>query len=451
MHQLSYYTVSAEQADGTAVYANTRSSRRVRVAPAHHDRLQSGVPLSTDDGLPDDLVRGLVTAGILVPSGTDERALVAADHHADRDADDQLLLTLAPTIACNLACSYCFESDHRAEFLTREEEQRLLRFIRGKLRGRRRLHVVWFGGEPLLHPESILRLSAEMIRIASFAGAAYSAEIVTNGTRLTDELAAKLAARRVSGAQITIDGPAAVHDLLRPTLGGKPSYEATIAGALAAHRHLSVYLRMNLDRRNVASIPDLLTDLVERGLAGAQVGFTRVEPPQVYGPGLSRLVEDRYLTVPEFAEVEVELLEAARAAGLHAVVPGFRADNAPVDEDHLPCAALDRGHFAIEPGGRVKRCWAEVSDDRYVAGELSDEGLALDERDQVWRDYDPIDAECASCHVLPICYGGCPKARIDGAMALVTSDEERQAFKERYVCSPRRYNLEELLRRDLIG
>lgn len=451
MYQLSRYTVRAPRPDGSVTYVNTRSSRRVLIDAAQDAGLRAAGDVLTGEELPEDLLRGLVTAGMLVPAGTDERALVAAGHHADRDADDQLLLTLAPTIACNLACSYCFESDHRAEYLTREEEQRLLRFVRGRLRGRRRLHVVWFGGEPLLHPEAILRLSTELIRVATFAGAAYSAEIVTNGTRLTDELAAKLAARRIAGAQITIDGPAPVHDLLRPTRGGKPSYEATIAGALAAHRHLSVYLRMNLDRRNVDTIPELLTDLVDRGLGGAQIGFTRVEPPQVYGPEPGTLVEDHYLTVPEFAEVEVELLEAARAAGLNAVVPGFRGDNAPVDDDALPCAALSRGHVVLEPGGRVKRCWAEVADDRYLAGHLGDDGLALYDRDQVWRDHDAIDAECASCRVLPICYGGCPKARIDGAMAIAATDEQRQTFKERYVCSPRRYNLEDLLERDLIG
>ncbi|MFU8840913.1 MAG: radical SAM protein [Nitriliruptoraceae bacterium] len=451
MHQLSHYTITGERTDGTVVYANTRSNRRVLVSAEHHESLQRSGPIGANGALPADLVAGLSAAGILVPHGTDELSLVAADYLEDREPDDELLLTLAPTISCNLACTYCFEPDHRAVFMTREEEARLLRFVRGKLQGRRQLHVVWFGGEPLLHPDAITRLSRDLLRIASFAGATYSAEIVTNGTRLTDELAAKLAALRVTSAQITIDGPAPVHDLLRPTLGGKPSYAATIAGALAAHRHMTAYLRMNLDRHNVATIPQLLTDLVDRGLAGAPVGFTRVEPPAVYGPVLRGLVQEHYLTVPEFAEVEVELLEAARAAGLRAEVPGFRADDAAADDDALPCAAVNRGHFVIEPGGKVKRCWAEVSDDQHLAGQLRDDGMVLGERDGVWREYDPIDADCASCKVLPICYGGCPKARIDGAMAQAGSRDEARIFKERYVCSPRRYNLGQLLGRDLIG
>lgn len=459
MLTLSRYAVGGQRATGDAVYVSTRIQRRVHVTAAQHQALQQarahdGV-LPTAPALDDLVLDRLASAGILVSAERDETAELLAAHHRDREDRTELTLTVAPTIACNLACTYCFEPSHRAETMTPEDELRLLRFVRRELPGRRVLRVVWFGGEPLLQPATIVRLSAALLRMASFAGVAFVGDLITNGTQLTPELARQLRAVRVLSTQITIDGPARIHDRLRPTRGGRASYDDTVAGALAAHQHLAVYLRVNLGRHNLEAVPELLTDLVARGLGGAQIGFTRVEPPAVYGTGPDATdpdaVDPSFLTVAEFAEAEAALLAAARQAGLRAEVPGYRADDAAADDDALPCVALDRSHFAIEPGGQVKRCWAEITDERFLTGQLDADGRALPTvRDAAWAQAEPIDAECAACPVLPLCFGGCPKARLDGAMGPAASAEQRRAFKHRYVCTPRRFNLPALLAAELI-
>lgn len=444
MYELSHYTFAAERDDGTVAYANTRSGHQAVVTVAQHRRLQAPEPITADETLPAAAIETLAAAGVVVPAGTDERRAAAEDYRRDRDDDDEVLLTLSPTISCNLACTYCFESSHPPVFMTRDEERDLVRFVRRQFSGRRRLQVVWFGGEPLLHPDAVLRLSGALLRTASFSGASYGAEIITNGTLLTDELAARLRAVQVSAAQITLDGTAETHNLLRPTAGGKPSYEQTVDGALAAHRHMDVNLRMNLDRRNVATVPDLLADLADRGLTGANVSFVRTEPPAVYTPIAQQAVDQMFLTVPDFAAAEVELLDTARRLGFRAAAPLATGDA-------TPCAAVKRNHYAIEPRGKVTRCWADVADDRHTTAHLADGELTTVDREQVWRDYEPFDTGCPDCPALPICYGGCPKARIDGGMATAATPDERLAFKERYVCSPRKFNLTELLRRGLVA
>lgn len=444
MYELSHYTFAGDRGDGTVAYANTRSGARGVVTAAQHERLQAGGPIAADDAVLGDLVDTLVAAGVLVPVGADERAGAADDYRRDREDDDELLLTLSPTISCNLACTYCFESSHPPVFMSRDEEADVVSFVRRQLAGKSTLQVVWFGGEPLLHPESILRLSRSFLGMSSFSGVAYSAEIITNGTLLDDELAAKLRAARVMAAQITLDGTPDTHDLLRPTAGGKPSYEQTVAGALAAHRHMDVNLRVNLDRRNAETVPDLLADLAQRGLTGAQVSFARTEPPAVYGPVMQQAVDAMFFTAPDFAAAEVELLDTARRLGFRAAAP-------LAGGDATPCAAVKRNHFAIEPRGQVKRCWADVADDRLATGHLAGGELTELDREDRWRGYEPFDTGCQDCHVLPICYGGCPKARIDGGMATADTPEARRAFKERYVCSPRKFNLGELLARDLVA
>lgn len=450
MLTLSDYVVVSEPADGQVVYLSTRHQRRVVVDVEEHRQLHALDATDPATLLDPATTTRLVDAGVLVARERDEAAELLADHRQARTGGDELVLTIAPTIACNLACRYCFEPDHQARSMTSEDEQQLLRFVRRSLTGRRVLRVVWFGGEPLLAPATIVRLSSQLLRMASFAGVAMVGEIITNGTRLTPQVARDLRAARVMGAQITLDGPARVHDRLRPTRAGRGSYADTVAGALAAHQYLAVALRVNLDRHNLDTVPDLLEDLVARGLGGAAIGFARVEPPAVYGTG-STDVDPAFLTVEEFAAAEVALQDAARRAGLRPEGPGASSEGLSGDVA-LPCVALDRAHYVIEPGGKVARCWAEVADPSQQTGRLLEDGQLLPTvRDERWQGHDAIDDECASCAVLPLCWGGCPKARIDGAMGPQVADADRQAFKRRYVCSPRRFNLPALLAAEPVG
>ena len=46
----------------------------------------------------------------------------------------------------------------------------------------RRLHICWYGGEPLLAQESIKRLSEAFLQLCKEYHMEYSADIITNGT-----------------------------------------------------------------------------------------------------------------------------------------------------------------------------------------------------------------------------------------------------------------------------
>lgn len=63
-----------------------------------------------------------------------------------------MALTLTTTLDCNLGCYYCYE-DRSADRLAFTDIQTIVALADERLTrsGRRRLHVGWYGGEPLMN------------------------------------------------------------------------------------------------------------------------------------------------------------------------------------------------------------------------------------------------------------------------------------------------------------
>ena len=121
-----------------------------------------------------------------------------------------LTLTLNPTLACNFACPYCFESSHKALYMTDEVEDNVITFIK-KHACVTNLHVTWFGGEPLLAFDRVVSLSRRMLGL----GLGYKAGMITNGYLLTPDKASLFEDLKISFVQITVDGSEQTHDSRR--------------------------------------------------------------------------------------------------------------------------------------------------------------------------------------------------------------------------------------------
>ena len=76
-------------------------------------------------------------------------------------------VTICPTVGCNFDCPYCFEN-HIPGKMSPQVQDDVVGLI-GRMMDRvaaKRLHVNWFGGEPLLAPDVIEALSRRLIRMA---------------------------------------------------------------------------------------------------------------------------------------------------------------------------------------------------------------------------------------------------------------------------------------------
>ena len=315
-----------------------------------------------------------------------------------------MVLTIAPTLMCNFGCDYCFQgADKPAGQMSPTVQDEVVRFVTQASTSLTRLHVAWYGGEPLLAPKVIESLSGRLIAACAEHSVAYDAMIVTNGFKLTAAVARALVARRVKSAQVTLDGAMADHDGRRYQLGGQGSFDRIVANMRAVVEeevplHLSV--RVNIDARNAASIEDLLAVLVSLGFAGRKNFGVYFAPVEAITEGCHNVAAD-CMSKLAYAELETTLARRAFDAGLAALPYPSRFRGI--------CGAVRPRGWVVLPNGDIHKCWDTVADAAQRVGSIFDiASLESDERVSRWNRWSPFDeALCRDCVILPNCAGSC--------------------------------------------
>jgi len=157
------------------------------------------------------------------------------------------------TQRCNLACAHCYmEAKDRAsrDELTGDEARTMIDDIAAMGSP----VLLFSGGEPLMRPDLF-----DLGRYAIAQG--LRVVISSNGTLITPEMAAEIAAVGFSYVGVSLDGSQATHDEFRRKDG---AFQAAITGiqrCLAAGVKAGV--RLTLNRRNAADL-DAVLDVVER-------------------------------------------------------------------------------------------------------------------------------------------------------------------------------------------
>ena len=268
-------------------------------------------------------------------------------------------LTIVTSLGCNFDCPYCFQVKPRA-ILDDETVGLLVEVLDEQLPTIRQFHVTWFGGEPLLATDRIYHLSDAFIERCDAADVAYCRE--HRHQRLPAHAARspqRLRECRVEEAQITLDGPAETHDLMRPLRNGRGTFDVILDNVVACADLIPISIRVNLDTANAGQYERLLDQLVERGLAGR----ITVHPGQIvaYDEGIgapSETYRPTCFTLPQFATVEREFLAAARRRGLaSAQLPQ------PVS---TPCTAVRVNELVVGASGELYKCWDSVGNHQEV-------------------------------------------------------------------------------------
>ena len=150
-------------------------------------------------------------------------------------------LLIKPSAAdCNLRCAYCFYIGRQslAPPRPRMSDAVLERLVSRYMRSRQTesYTMSWQGGEPaLLGLDFFKRVIELQIRYAA-PGAIVCNGFQTNGTLITDELAAFLAEYQFLFG-VSLDGPAQLHDFYRKTRGGQPTHASVLQGIERLKRH----------------------------------------------------------------------------------------------------------------------------------------------------------------------------------------------------------------------
>lgn len=359
------------------------------------------ISIAQDNGL-FDLLR---EKHILLEAGEEEDLLLARQYHRQVNAfnSSTLGLTICPTLACNFRCPYCFESSQQiGTFMSTETQDRLIDWIKEHT-AIKNLSVVWYGGEPLLSFDTIRALTGRFLDL----GLSYEkAGLITNGYLLDTEKIRHLNDLMIDSVQITLDGPADLHDSRRFLTGGGPTFERildNVTDLLNSDYAGSCNIRINIDRNNAEHFSKLHTELTER-FKGKKLsiypGYLHVMAGQSYD---SRCC----LNTREWADFHLDLgkrFGIFAAAGLY-----------PADRLASTCVATSHQGFVVGPEGELYKCWDDVGRGEMVVGTIHRQehitNPALIAR--YVTGVDPFNLQaCRNCSILPICGGGCAHQRL---------------------------------------
>ncbi len=175
---------------------------------------------------------------LLVHPGADEREEFVRrmrPHPPETGAHLRELVLLAAE-QCNLACPYCIKDrlmdlrPGRPQTRMKMEtaRQAIDAFLALAERSEQTdLGLQFRGGESLVNAAVVFGATRYMR--SSWTRGPVAVSMVTNATLVTDAIAREMAALKIS-AEVSIDGTRAIHDSVRFTKGGRPTFDAVLAG-----------------------------------------------------------------------------------------------------------------------------------------------------------------------------------------------------------------------------
>lgn len=429
----SQYTIIVALKDGRYLaYNSLAGGLAVLTATevAAYEQLVSG---ADSDSIDPSIGASLEYGGFIVDESVDELAVLRERYQAHRFNPRTMTLTIAPTMACNFACDYCFQGQDKPHVsMGIEVQDAILALIERAKTRVRALGVCWYGGEPLTRRGIIETLSDRIMAACTAHGMHYEAMMATNGYLLTLDAARSLAERKVQTVQVTLDGTPEYHDSRRYLLSGKGSFERIIENlkAIVDEVNIGISVRVNIDDRNHRDIQMLIDHMAKEGLANKKNLKMYFAPIEAITEGCHS-ISDVTLSKSNYGKLEAELYRHGYDAGLTQLPypPRF----------HGTCAAVRPGGLVILPTGDLHKCWDTVSSADKRIGTLFDvDALSASKEMFRWLKWTPFENEtCCTCKLLPNCAGAC-------AYKFVYEDQTRGEAAT-LPCPSWKYNIKERL------
>ena len=360
------------------------------------DRWRSGAPVEPNEW---SVAEFLIENGFLVTSRRDDDDQLR--RHLEKTAGGMpgtMYVTLMPTMACNLACTYCFQKESPAfNRMSAPVESATVDWIlrRVAAAGCRKLIVHYFGGEPLTRKDAVLRTAKSFSSAMAASGGEFSWEITTNGVQLDLEFVTTLKAFGDGSIKITLDGDRETHDQARVYRDGRGSFDIIFSNLLAVAGHVRLKVGGNFLPGQEASYERLLDRLKDAGLY-EKLDAVRFKPVI----DASRSPGGTCTGCSSSAAQTDTLVQINRS--VHSRRAG--ATRAETRESMLgPCELYWNNSYTIDPDGDVYKCPAVAGRREMAIGNVEsaqpDKAAPLLER-RPWE-------QCGDCAFLPICMGGC--------------------------------------------
>lgn len=346
-----------------------------------------------------ELYDHLLQKGIFVCDDADETEAYIRKREEYERSSGEYTITINPTLACNMSCWYCYESHKNMPAMSADVKQSVLLLIDKLLADNKlkKLNLSFFGGEPLLYFDKVV---VDIINHAKMQCKAFDAKLsihfTTNAYLLTDSVLKQLEGLDVS-FQITIDGGKQVHDSVRKTKGGEPTYARIVEHIhQTLSRGFSVGVRFNYTAKSMPSFIDVVKDF----------SHLPQEQKHLVNFTFQRVWQDNEGDASQ-VEQQVEHIERAfEQAGLF--VNNAKSYIVPY------CYADGVNTAVVNYNGDLFKCTARDFAPKSKEGTLAADGtLRWNERLRKRMSIRHGSDTCLQCRIYPICHGGCSQMKLE--------------------------------------
>ena len=276
-----------------------------------------------------------------------------------------LHLILLPTEACNFRCVYCYE-----DFALGRMKPGVVRGVKSLISARApelsKLHLGWFGGEPLLARDVVIDVMEHARRVArEHPRFQLVSDMTTNGWLLDRPLFERLVGLGVTRYQISFDGPREAHDRKRVLAGGRGTFDRVWANVYAmrdVEGEFEVIVRIHVDHQNETEIPAFADQC--REAFGGDRRFV------LYFKALSRFGG------PNDASLDI-LLGRERDEAIAALQQREERDDGARVAPDVPqpvCYASTGNSFIVRADGRLSKCTVALSHRANDVGRIHADG-----------------------------------------------------------------------------
>jgi len=391
--QLSHYVITYPCLDnpGRMLLISTRRCAVLEISEALWARVRDGGDLTENER------NTFIRLGVLVESCSAEREEMRATFDTINAQSRRFEVTAVLTLECNLACPYCFEDPFRGRFvMSAETADLLVRRLNERMAVGLDVLVDFYGGEALMRLDLLRGIATRLKDAAAEHGVAFTFNIFSNGVLLTRSVVEELLPLGLQAVRTTLDGPPDIHDIQRPFVSGKGSFDVIMKNMVAVQDIVDLDVGGNYTRDNYRRFPELLDIMLEAGIDPARLKAISFSPvmPKADGSGLG----DHAATCacsnePWSVEANLFLRDEIMRRGF------------PTEKLQASACMIEFANdLVVGFDGSLYKCPVFMGQKEMCVGTLSDgiNDYRHSHNLDVWK-----NDECLECAYLPLCFGGC--------------------------------------------
>ena len=337
---------------------------------------------------------------------------------------EDLTLVITPGMGCNFSCNYCFQTGvDKSGVMTTETAEKVAEYICCQLEinpSIRKLHIKWFGGEPLLYVNIIEIISHKIVDYTQKNGIKYGASIITNGRFLDSKVLTVLKECDIEMAQITLDGTRKIFCESKGALS--EDFDCVINNICNATETIKISVRLNIpnnDANEAIAITDYI--LSQRKLLNKNIVYF------AYVCDYLASANDSQQAYIKYVQNYIKWLDYMID---HYDINDIKTKIQNRKRRTTSCCHIKSHNICIGPYGEMYKCDHCFGDSSKIIGNIWQGRLFNDAEMKYYTTIDDsLKEKCSQCEYLPLCIGECANDWVRGFFKIDCKAHKQLLFK----------------------